>query len=96
MADVKAGDIWTKLVLVAGSVESPFKAGDQGTPGGRLAVTALVESVGRATMPGDFASVVGSSCGGVTWFLGSAVWLMGNSDTTVDICTDVTRGSLAL
>lgn len=99
MAAVDAGDVWTKLVLVAGSVESPIKAGDHGVPGGRLVVTALVESVGRATTPGDFASVVVSSCCGVPWFLGSAVWLMGNSamaGATVDICTEVTRGSLAL
>lgn len=102
MADVKAGDIWAKLVLVdgrAGSMETPIKAGDQGAPGGRLTVTALVESVGRDTKLGDLASVMGFSCCGVLWFLGSAVWLLGTNataDTVVDIWTEVTRGSLAL
>lgn len=65
MAGVKAGDIWAKLVLVAGrtgSVENPIKAGDQGVPGGRLTVTALVESVGGDTKLGDVASVMGFSC----------------------------------
>jgi hypothetical protein len=76
MADVKAGDIWAKLVLVAGRagpVENPVKAGDQGAPGGRLTVTALVESVGGDTKLGDLASVMGFSCCGVLWFLGFAV-----------------------
>lgn len=76
MADVKAGDIWAKLVLVAGragSVENPDKAGDQGAPGGRLTVTALVESVGGDTKLGDLASVMGFSCCGVLWLLGFAV-----------------------
>lgn len=102
MGAVEAGDIWAKLVLVAGragSVENPIKAGDQGVPGGRLIVTGLVESVGRDARLGDFASVTVLSCCGVLWFLGSAVWLLGNTttgDTTVDIWTEVTRGSLAL
>lgn len=102
MADVKAGDIWLELVLAAeraGSVENPIKAGDQGAPGGRLTVTALVESVGRDTKLGDLASVMGFSCCGVLWFLGSAVWLLGTdatADISVDIWTEVTRGSLAL
>lgn len=102
MAEVKAGGIWAKLVLVAGrtgSVENPVKAGDQGAPEGRLTVTALVESVGRDTKLGDLASVMGFSCCGVLWFLGSAVWLLGTNatpDTVVDIWTEVTRGSLAL
>lgn len=102
MADVKAGDIWDNLVLVAGragSVENPIKAGDQGVPGGRLTVTALVESVGGDTKLGDLASVLGSSCCGVLWFLGLAVWLLGTkatADITVNIWTEVTRGSLAL
>lgn len=101
MADVKAGDIWAKLVLVAGragSVENPIKAGDPGAPGGRLIVTALVESVGGDTKLGDLASVMGFSCCGVLWFLGSAVWLLrinAMADTVVDIWTEVTRGSLA-
>lgn len=101
-ADVKAGDIWLELVLAAeraGSVENPIKAGDQGVPGGRLTVTALVESVGRDTKLGDLASVMGFSCCGVLWFLGSAVWLLGTNATagiSVDIWTEVTRGSLAL
>lgn len=76
MADVKAGDMWAKLVLVAGragSVENPVKAGDQGVPGGRLTVTAVVESVGGVTKLGDFASVMGFSCCGVLWFLAFAV-----------------------
>lgn len=97
MVDVKAGDLWAKLVLVAGragSVENPVKAGDPG----RLTVTALVESVGGDTKLGDLASVMGFSCCGVLWFLGSAVWLLGintTADTVVDIWTEVTRGSLA-
>lgn len=101
MVDVKAGDLWAKLVLVAGragSVENPIKAGDPGVPGGRLSVTALVESVGGDTKLGDLASVMGFSCCGVLWFLGSAVWLLGinaTADTVVDIWTEVTRGSLA-
>lgn len=80
-------------------MESPVKAGDQGTPEGRLTVTALVESVGRDTRLGDFASVMAFSCCEMLWFLGSAVWFLGNmamADTTVDIWTEVTRGSLAL
>lgn len=101
MVDVKAGDLWAKLVLVAGragSVENPIKAGDPGVPGGRLSVTALVESVGGDTKLGDLASVMGFSCCGVLWFLGLAVWLLGTSataDIAVDIWTEVTRGSLA-
>lgn len=101
MVDVKAGDLWAKLVLVAGragSVENPVKAGDPGAPGGRLTVTALVESMGGDTKLGDLASVMGFSCCGVLWFLGSAVWLLGinpTADTVVDIWTEVTRGSLA-
>lgn len=100
--DIKAGDIWAKLVLVAGragSVENPIKAGDQGVPGGRLIVTALEGPVGRGTRRGDFVSVMAFSGCGALWFLGSAVWLPGNTamaDSTVDIWTDVTRGSLAL
>lgn len=100
--DIKAGDIGATLVLVAGragSVENPIKAGDPGVPGGRLIVTALVGSVGRDTRRGDFASVMAFSGCGALWFLGSAVWLPGNTamaDSTVDIWTDVTRGSLAL
>lgn len=83
----------------AGSVENSTKAGDPGVPGERLIVTALVESVGGDTKLGDFDSVMGFSCCGVLWFLGSAVWLLGYSamaDTIVDIWTEVTRGSLAL
>lgn len=103
MVDVKAGDFWAKLVLMAGragSVENPVKAGDPGAPGGRLAVTALVESVGGDAKLGDLASVMGFSCCGVLWFLGFAVWLLGintmaDTDTVVDIWTEVTRGSLA-
>lgn len=97
MVDVKAGDLWAKLVLVAGragSVENPVKAGDPG----RLTVTALVESVGGDTKLGDLASVMGFSCCGVLWFLGSAVWLLGintTADTVVDTWTEVTCGSLA-
>lgn len=100
--DIKAGDIGAKLALVAGtagSVEDPIKAGDQGVPGGRLIVTALVGSVGRDTRPGDFSSVMAFSGCRALWFWGSAVWLPGNTamaDSTVDIWTDVTRGSLAL
>lgn len=100
--DIKAGDIWAKLVLVAGragSVENPIKAGDQGVPGGRLIVTAWVGSVGRDTRRGECASVMAFSGCGALWFVGSAVWLPGNmamADSTVDIWTDVTRGSLAL
>lgn len=100
MVDVKAGDLWAKLVLVAGragSVENPIKAGDPAVPEG-LSVTALVESVGGDTKLGDLASVTGFSCCGVLWVLGSAVWLLGidaTADTVVDIWTEVTRGSLA-
>lgn len=80
-------------------MEDPIKAGDQGVPGGRLMVTALIKSVGRDIRLGDFASVMVFSCCGVPWFLGSAVWLLGSTaiaDSTVDIWTEVTRGSLAL
>lgn len=61
MVAVKAGDRWTKPVLVVGGtglVGESVTAGGKGTRRGELAVTALVESVGRDTGLGDFGTMV--------------------------------------
>jgi hypothetical protein len=73
---VKAGDIWAKLVLMAGragTVENSVKAGGKGTSKGELIVTALVDFVDKETRVGDFASMTTFSSCGVLWFLGFVV-----------------------
>lgn len=71
MVVVKAGDMWDKLVLVAGRVclaEDSVKAGDEG----KFTVTVLVDSADRDTRLGDFDSILIFSWCGVLWFLGPA------------------------
>lgn len=65
---VKVGDIWAKLVLMAGRaglVKDSVKAVGKGTLEGALTVTTLVASVGRDTRLGDFASVMICFCCGM-------------------------------
>lgn len=68
MVAVKVGDIWVKLVLMAGRaglVKDSVKAGGKGSPEGALTITTLVYTVGRDTRLGDFASVMIFFCCGM-------------------------------
>ena len=76
MVATKAGDVWAKLVLVAGrvcSAEDSVKARGERIPRVDLTVTVSVASTGTVSRLCGFDSVTIFSRCGLLWFLGSAV-----------------------